>query len=141
MFGCHKPYCKEYGVSMLVTQLFVNHIQTLAQFFPDHIKQIIAIAYFRFIFRCPLKNIPFRLAQSFLPELLGLTKFNDKSSSFILKTIGGMHDQMLGYMKSFIAWDEYLLMDLTHVFSKSRLMTISRKGYNNQMNFDPQFNL
>jgi transposase len=32
-------------------------------------------------------------------------------------------------------------MDLTHVFSNSNLMTLSRKGYNNQMNFDPQFNL
>jgi len=92
-------------------------------------------------FRCPLKNIPFRLAQSILPELLGLQKFNDKTSSSILKTIGGMHDQMLGYMKSFIAKDEYLLMDLTHVFSKSSLITISLKGYNNQMNLDPQFNL
>lgn len=136
-----KPYCKEFGVSMLVVQLFANYILTLAKFFPDHYKQIIAIAYCKFIYRCPLKSIPFRLAQSFLSELLGLTKFNDKTSSFVLKTIGGMHDQMIGYMKFFIARDEYLLMDLTHVFSKSNLMSISRKGYNNQMNFDPQFNL
>jgi transposase len=52
-----------------------------------------------------------------------------------------MQEQMLSYMKSFIAKDEYLLMDLTHVFSNSSLMTLSRKGYNNQLNFDPQFNL
>ena len=137
----HKPRCKEYGVSLLVAQVFAKYIQALQQFFPNQWKQIIAISYCRFIYRCPLKNIPFRLTQSYLPELLGSVKFNDKTPSLVLRTVGGMKEQMLFYMKSFIAKDEYLLMDLTHVFSNSSLMTLSRKGYNNQMNFDPQFNL
>ena len=44
-------------------------------------------------------------------------------------------------MKAFIKRDEYLLMDSTHVFSNSSLITLARKGYNSQMDFDPQFNL
>jgi len=44
-------------------------------------------------------------------------------------------------MKAFIKRDEYLLMDSTHIFSNSSLITLSRKGYNSQMTFDPQFNL
>lgn len=136
-----KPICKEYGVSLLVAQLFIKYIQALQASFPDHWKQLLAIAYCRFIYRCPLKSIPFRLSQSFLHELLGFPKFNDKTASSVLRAVGGMQGQMLGYMKSFIARDEYLLMDLTHVFSNSSLMTLSRKGYNNQLNFDPQFNL
>ena len=141
VLGDNKPRCKEYGVSLLVAQMFLKYIQALQQFFPNQWKQILAIAYCRFIYRCPLKNIPFRLTQSYLHELLGSVKYNDKTSSLVLKTVGGMQEQMLSYMKSFIAKDEYLLMDLTHVFSNSSLMTLSRKGYNNQLNFDPQFNL
>lgn len=137
----HKPVCKEYGVSLLVSQMFAKYIRTLQKVFPDHWKQLVAIAYCRFIYRCPLKNIPFRLSQSFLHEFLGFPKFNEKTSSSVLKAVGTMQGQMLSYMKSFIARDEYLLMDLTHVFSNSGLMTLSCKGYNNQMNFDPQINL
>jgi transposase len=44
-------------------------------------------------------------------------------------------------MKTSIKRDEYLLMDSTHIFSNSNLNTLSRKGYNSQMTFDPQFNL
>jgi transposase len=102
---------------------------------------ILAIAYCRFVYRCPLKNIPFRLSQSFLTELIVLRQFNEKTAAQALRTIGGMHPQQLSYMKSFLSKGEYLLMDGTHIFSNSELMTLSRKGYNSQMNFDPQFNL
>jgi len=52
-----------------------------------------------------------------------------------------MHEQMLMYMKAFIKRDEYLLMDSTHIFSNSSLITLSRKGYSSRMTFDPSFNL
>jgi hypothetical protein len=136
-----KPLCKEYGVSVLVAQSFSKYIAALQQAFPQYWKPLLSIAYCRFVYHCPLKNIPFRLSQSYLHDLLGFPKFNDKTSSMILKSVGGMHEQMLLYMKSFIAKDEYLLMDLTHVSSNSGLITLAHKGYNNQMNFDPQFNL
>jgi transposase len=72
---------------------------------------------------------------------LKLKQFNDKTASYILKTIGGMHDQKLSYMKSFIRKEEYLLMDATNVFSSSTQIPLSRKGYNSKLNYDPQFNL
>jgi transposase len=140
-FVYQKPRCKEYGVSLLVAQLLIKYVKELQVSFPTIWKQMLAIAYCRFIYRCPLKNIPFRLEQSYLHDLLGSVKFNDKTASFVLKTVGGMQEQMLNYMKAFIAKEEYLLMDLTHIFSNSSLITLSHKGYNNQMNFDPQFNL
>jgi transposase len=136
-----KPSCKEYGVSLLVTQVFAKYVKVLQQFFPQHWKHLLVIAYCRFIYRCPLKSIPFRLSQSYLDKLLRPIKFNEKTASSVLKSVGGMHEQMVEYMKSFITRDEYILMDLTHVFSNSNLITLSRKGYNNQLNFDPQINL
>ena len=136
-----KPCCKEFGVGFLITKIFSRHIEILSSIFPDHWKSILAIAYCRFVYRCPLKSIPFRLSQSYLPELIGSRAFNEKTSSLVLKTIGGMHEQKLAYMKSFIKKDEYLLMDATNIFSNSSLITLARKGYNNQLNFDTQFNL
>ncbi|TRZ51114.1 hypothetical protein D4S03_05610 [bacterium] len=141
MNALKKPACKEFGVALLITVKFTRYIELLTTFFPNHWKSILAIAYCRFVYRCPLKAIPFRLNQSFFPELIGSWDFNEKTASGVLKTIGGMHEQKLGYMKSFISQDEYLLMDSTHVFSNSSLITLARKGYNNQLNFDTQFNL
>ena len=136
-----KPSCKEFGVSQLVTSTFSKYVETLQKIFPAQWKFILAIAYCRFIYRCPLKNIPFRLSQSFLPNLIGVSAFNEKTASIVLKTVGGMYDQKLAYMKSFIGKDEYLLMDATNIFSNSSLITLARKGYHNPMNFDSQFNL
>jgi transposase len=137
----NRPTCKEFGVAFLITAKFTRYIELLKSIFPGHWRSILAIAYCRFVYRCPLKSIPFRLSESYLLELIGNTAFNEKTASFVLKTIGGMHEQMLSYMKAFITKDEYLLMDSTHVFSNSTLITLARKGYNNQLNFDTQFNL
>jgi len=136
-----KPSCKEFGVSMLITQKFARSIELLSQIFPNHWRSIIAIAYCRLVFHCPLKSIPYRLSQSFLPDLIGSKSFNEKTASGVLNAIGEMHEQKLAYMKSFIAKDEYLLMDATNVFSNSTLITLARKGYQRQANYDPQFNL
>lgn len=137
----NRPHCREYGVTLLVTRAFSRYTSMLQEVFPKQWKAILAIAYCRFVYHCPLKNIPFRLSQSFLQELIGGAPFNEKTASLVLKTIGGKHEQMLRYMKAFIKRDDYLLMDSTHIFSNSNLITLSRKGYNSQLNFDPQVNL
>jgi len=136
-----KPVCREYGVSHLVANVLKPYVEQLKVSFPRHWKILLAIAYCRFVYRCPLKNMSFRLSQSFLPDLIGLRHFNDKTASQVLNEVGGMHSQQLAYMKSFLSKGEYLLMDATHVFSNSERITLSHKGYNSQMNFDPQFNL
>jgi len=136
-----KLYCKEYGMSFLVQKHFSKCLHFLQQAFPHEWKQIAAIAYCRFVYHCPLKRIPFYLSQSFLPELLKLKSFNDKTSSQVLHTIGKKREKMLEYMQSFICKEEYLLMDATNVFSNSSLIPLSKKGYNSHLNYDPQFNL
>lgn len=133
--------CREYGMSFLVANKFAIYSNSLKKAFGDSWSSIMAIAYCRLVHRCPLKNIPFRLAQSYLPEMLNLKAFNENLSSFILKTIGNQQEQMLSYMKSFIHKGEYMLMDATNIFSNSNQISLSKKGYSNPLNFDPQFNL
>jgi len=135
------PVCKEYGVSLLITKKFTQTIEHLSHNFPTQWKSIVAVAYCRLVYHCPLKSIPFRLSQSFLPELIGSKTFTEKTASGVLNAIGAMHEQQLSYMKSFIGPEEYLLMDATNIFSNSTLITLARKGYQRQANFDTQFNL
>ncbi|MBU0765389.1 MAG: hypothetical protein KJ607_11205 [Bacteroidetes bacterium] len=95
-------HCKEYGMSSLISTKLSVYSKALKCAFGDLWSQIIAVAYCRFVYKCPLKNIPFRLAQSYLPEMLEIRSFNEKTASSLLKEIGGRQEQMLSYMKSFI---------------------------------------
>jgi transposase len=132
---------KEYGVSYLIYKKWSIIIQTLEKYFPDSYKQIIAIAYCRFVYHCPLKSIPYRLETSFIYQLFDLPVFNDKTSSQVLHNIGSQTDNMHQYMRSFIGEDEYILMDGTSIMSKSDHISLSKVGYNKSNNFDGQINL
>lgn len=133
--------CKEYGVASLLSSKFKEYQKALEVVFKDDWKYLLAIAYCRFIYRCPLKSIPYRLSSSFLPELLGFEPFSEKQSSIVLKRIGANREAMLSYMKSFIKPGDYLLMDATNVFSRSTYIPLARKGYNSHLQYDSQFNL
>ena len=132
---------KEYGVTQLVLQRFALYKNELEKHFKDVWKELLVIAYCRFIYHCPLKSIPYRLDSSFLKEELSIKSFSDKISSGILNQIGGREHDMQAYMKSFIAKGDYILMDGTQIVSKSQNIPLSKKGYNAHRNYDPQFNL
>ena len=134
-------YCKEYGVSSLIASALKLYSKNLSTSFAEDWAKIIAIAYCRFVYRCPLKSVPFRLNSSYLPELLGVAPFSEKEASGILNRIGGQPDKMLQYMKTFIGAGEHILMDATNVLSYSRQIDLAKKGYSNPLNFDPQYNL
>ncbi len=135
-------YCREYGMSMLVISQFREYYDGLRAVFGEKdAAMLMAIAYCRFVYQCPLKRIPFRLAGSYLPELISVKPFGEKKASQILNRIGGLHEKMLAYMKRFIREGEYILMDATNIFSNSKQISLARKGYNNNLMFDTQFNL
>jgi len=132
---------KEFGVSSLVKNRFGSYQKKLAKFFPDDWAMILAVAYCRFVYRCPLKSIPFRLDSSFVPEMFEIKKYNDKTASGLLNKLGQSMDQVHQYMRSFIKTDDYILMNGTNIISKSDQIDYAKKGYNNQFNFDGQINL
>ena len=80
---------KNYGVSQLILSRFEEFTSSLKNVFTDDWKELLAIAYCRFVYRCPLKSIPFRLASSYLPETLGLKPFGEKRASGVLNRVGG----------------------------------------------------
>ena len=132
---------KEYGASQLVLVRFAQYAKKLEAYFEDTWKEMLAVAYCRFVYHCPLKNIPYRLDSSYLPQSLGLQPFTDKTASAILNKTGGRTEAMQGYMKSFITAGDYILMDGTNITSKSEYIPAAKRGYNKQLSFDPQVNL
>jgi Transposase DDE domain len=132
---------KEFGVSKLVADKFAQYGQRLQKHFPDDWKYLVALAYCRFVYRCPLKSVVFRLQASYLPELLQLGAYNEKTASAVLNRVGGLPQSRHDYMRSFIKAGDYILMDGTHVLSHSRQMDYVKPGYNRQMEFDGQVNL
>jgi transposase len=136
-----KIQCKEYGITRLILSRFEELTTSLKDVFADDWKELLAIAYCRFVYRCPLKSIPFRLATSYLPETLGLEPFSEKRASGVLNRIGGQRDRMLKYMRSFIGKGEYILMDTTDIFSNSKNISLARPGYSHDLQYGPQFNL
>ena len=139
--GISNLLCKEYGVSQLTVNKFSAFNEKLQAVFPDNWKEILAIAYCRFVYRCPLKSVPFRIASSFLPELLNLKSFNEKTTSGILNQIGNNREKVIEYLKLFISPGEFVLMDATDIFSASHQIDLARKGYNSKLQYDTQFNL
>jgi len=71
----------------LILSRFEEFTTSLKDVFADDWKELLAIAYCRFVYRCPLKSIPFRLATSYLPETLGLKPFSEKCSSGMSKRL------------------------------------------------------
>ena len=133
--------CKEYGISELINTRFNEYTNQLEKVFPNEWKELLLIAYCRFVYRCPLKSIPFRTASGYLLEHMQMKPFGEKQASGILKRIGGQREKMLQYMQSFIKPEEYILMDATDVLSNSRQISLARKGYNSKLSYDTQFNL
>jgi hypothetical protein len=133
--------CKEYGMALTVAYQLGAYLGALRKVFGEDWKDLAAVAYCRFVHRCPLKSIPYHLSTSYLPELLDIRPFGDKHASGILKRIGGQREKMLGYMRSFISKDDFILMDATDIFSSSAHIPLAQKGYNSRMQFDKQFNL
>jgi len=83
---------REYGLSLFIVKKLKIHADKLKKYFPDYWQQILSIAYCRFAFRSPLKNMPHRIEVSFLYELLYMPAFNDKTASSVLNHIGGQSE-------------------------------------------------
>lgn len=132
---------KEFGVSSLLESRFSIYTKRLQQYFEQDWKMLAAIAYCRFAYQSPLKNIAHYLDNSFIPQMLGFAQYNEKTASGLLNKIGGDEQARLSYMRSFIKSGEYILLDGTHILSKSTQIDIVHSGYNHDKNFEGQINL
>lgn len=137
----NKTICvKEYGFSCFIEQQTKRIIINLKKCFANDWMIIIALAYCRLLYHSPIKNVPFHLSKSMLMNEFADT-ITDKKISAILRQIGADRTAATSYMQSFIKKGDYVLTDMTNIFSASNQISLSKEGYNSDMVFDKQFNL
>jgi len=131
---------KEYGVTFLLEHLFQGTLEPLKRYFPDTWNAIAAAALFRLAYQSPLKNMDFYFSQSFLSEIY-MTSLSSKHMTYLLETTGQQRSKITAYCAEFVQPGEHVLIDMTSIHSKSEELSLTKRGYNSQRNFDPQVNL
>lgn len=143
----HKPLhpltVKEYGATHLIYSVMDDVIQKLADIFPSCFRELIIAAAMKTLHRCPAKNMDFFFRCSYLSELYPHVSLSEKRISSLFKEIGMMRNSITSFFRSLIdkKENEYVLMDATHLFSKSPSIDIAHIGYNSKHDFEPQVNL
>ena len=129
---------REFGVSEYILSKFSYFLDRLKQFFPADWQLIALIVYCRWLYQCPIKNMPMLMMQSWLYEQWQPGTVSDRKISDILRSLGHSREQVVAYMKSFISGGSYVLVDTTHILSQSSQIELAKKGYNSKMDFEPQ---
>ncbi len=129
---------REWGVSEYILVQFASFLNTLQQYFKDEWQFIVLMAYCRLLYQCPIKNMPLHMVQSWLFEQWQPGNISEKKISTLLRTIGQKREEAIGYMKTFIQDTSYFLVDTTNILSKSSKIALAKKGYNSNMDFEPQ---
>lgn len=132
----------EYGFSkwMIDTLESGGTIEKLKQYFPTLWQFIVSMVYCRIAYQSPLKNIPFHLEQSDILNLLGWKeKINDQKICDLLFELGSMQESIHQFMQPKEKQKRTVLMDATDIVLQSKNISLSQKGYNSNMDFQPQF--
>jgi transposase len=132
----------EYGFSKWLFDTMENDkiLQKLKHNFPTLWQFIVFMVYCRIAYQSPLKNVPFHLEQSDILNLLGWNeKFSDQKISNSLFELGSMQESIHQFMQPKEKQNRTVLMDATDVVLHSKNISLSQKGYNSNMDFQPQF--
>jgi len=115
-------------------------LDKLKHSFPDMWKPIVFMAYCRMAYQSPLKNIPFYLEQSDILNLLEWDeKLTDQKISNFLFELGLQQAAIHEFMQPKDQQKRTVLMDATDIALQSKNISLSQKGYNADMDFQPQF--
>lgn len=132
----------EYGYSRWLADTLESDGVTgqLKLHFPDLWELIVMMVYCRTAYKSPLKNIPFYQSQSCLPEILGLKeRMTDQKASDLFFELGKRENAIHDFMQPKEKQKRTVLMDATDISLNSAGISLSEKGYNSKMNFEPQF--
>lgn len=138
---------KNFGVFFLFSQLIHDEIKLLEDFFPKDVCEILcSFAMFRWAYNTPIKRASYYYVHDFCSEQYRSRAVDDKAFSAVLKRVGEHRSDVVGWMGSLLGSSEkthteFVMMDSTHIFSKSGLLTVNAKGYNPSFDFEKQVRL
>jgi len=127
---------KEYGVTAFIDRYLSEYKQLLKKHFPEYWRSIIALAFSRFVYHSPLKNVEFHYNTSYLSEMYPGEDLSAKTLSYIIKQIGFQRDKIVDFFKEFNFADDYILFDGTDLISNSKKMDINKFSKTKSGTFD-----
>lgn len=141
-FSNKEVFAYEYGLSKWLLDVLESDgaLGELKAHFPSLWQFIIVMVFCRIGYKSPLKNIRFYAEQSDLPQLLGWAEaLNDQKTSDLLFELGSKQQTIHSFLRPKDTSHKTVLMDATDVVLQSGHIGLSQKGYNSDMNFQPQF--
>lgn len=136
-----KVAVKELGLACFFEQHLADLSLRLSRHFAAEWQALLCLAYCRLAFQSSIRQMPFHLSHSYLSEVYPDLALNDKKITLLLRDIGRDRARVSAFMRSFIQSGEHILVDLTHLPLKSEHIPLSKSGYNNHMDFQPQCNV
>ena len=135
-------FALEYGFSkwLLDTLESTGTLQELKEYFPNLWQFIVTMVFCRIGYKSPLKNVQFYTEQSDIRQLLNWNEvLGDQKISDHLFELGSMQNTIHKFLKPKDNSPKTVLMDATDVALQSNHIGLAKKGYNSEMNFQPQF--
>ena len=139
---------KNFGLFHLFSTLMEEEMISLQEYFPKETCEILfSFAMFRWGYNTPIKRVFYYFSHDFCSEVFGVNVLDDKLVSGVLRTLGEHRTALLEWMKLLLdssgcgPHEQFVMMDSTHLTSKSELLTINAKGYNPNFDFDKQVRL
>lgn len=132
---------KEFGASRFIENESQDIIHNLKEIFPDKWKEIFTFAVFRFFHSSPMKNVQDYYQSSYLSDIIPNAKVSPKTLGNLLHSIGQQRELVRKFLSKYIAQEECIAVDLTHIFSLSENVISSTLGRNSQQDYVPQINL
>ncbi len=138
---------KSYGLFHLFSELVKDEMLQMEKFFSKDVCELIfSFAMFRWGYNTPIKRAHYYYNHDFCSHLFGRKSIDDKIVSFMLKQVGEQRSTVVNWMQSLLGKADassvkFVMMDSTHVFSKSELLSVNTRGYNPDFDFEKQVRL
>ena len=139
---------KNFGLYHLFSTLMKEEMESLQAFFPKETSEVLsAFAMFRWAYNSPIKRASYYYNHDFCSQEFSKISVDDKLVSDTLKSVGEHRAAVVDWMKALLNTtdskniDQFVMMDSTHLVSKSELLTVNAKGYNPNFDFDKQVRL
>ena len=132
---------KENGIMPAIRATCDDTIAALKKNFPDSWQKILCLAYGRFAYQSPLKNMAFHYASSYLSEEYSGVDLSSKSLSYFLRELGEGRQRIVEFCRSFKVSDDCILFDGTDIFSNSEQMELPKFGRSKHGTYDEMMNL
>lgn len=141
-FDTKEVFSLEYGFSKWLIGLLEQSriLDDLKTHFPDLWQFIVLMVYSRIAHKSPLKNIPFHQQHSSVSDLINWKEImTDQKISDLLYSLGCKTKSIHNFMQPKDVKKRTVLIDATDIALNSKGISLSQKGYNSDMNYNPQF--